>query len=110
MALIIVTLSPVTVSSAGNAVQLSSSSIFTSSATIQADVDNSGNIYIGDSSVTSSNGIELKPGDVYEFSGDDIRGIGEQIDLSDLYVDAATSNDSVRVTYFKRKNLYADSS
>lgn len=78
----------VIVASAGTAVPLSATSVPVFSVTIKAAPTNSGAIYIGDSSVSSSNGFLLSKGDTVSF---DIS------DLTNIYVDSETSNDGVYV-------------
>lgn len=74
-------LSPVTVVTAGTRVQISSSDISTSLVTVVADSLNSGKVYLGDSAVTSSNGIELSAGQSVSISPSDIRGITDAVVL-----------------------------
>jgi hypothetical protein len=56
------------------------------SVTIKALGDNTGNIYVGDSSVDSSNGFILEPGDSVSLDIDD---------LSDVYIDAQVNGEGV---------------
>ena len=98
------TISAVAVAAAGTAVQVSSSEIRTQSVIIQAPVDNTGDIFVGDSSVDSANGIIIRPGNSLDFTGDNMGQGGDfEINLSDLYVDAATNGDEVRVMYVERQ-------
>ena len=93
----------ITVSSAGTAVQISSVDTPVTSIVLQADVDNTGNVFIGDSTVSASNGIELTPGQSFELKSDQIPRQDGELILSDIYVDAATNDDKVRVSYIKRR-------
>jgi hypothetical protein len=76
-----------TVSSAGTAEALvGSSTDLLHGVTIKALAGNSGNVYVGDSDVSSANGMELEAGDFLFLS------VG---DLADVYVDVATNGDGV---------------
>lgn len=80
-----VTSAAATVSTAGTRVQLASHACKT--AVIRAKLGNTGIIYVGGSTVDSTNGLELAPGDALP------------VDVANtnlLYIDAATSGDSVR--------------
>jgi hypothetical protein len=67
--------------------------------TVQADPDNTGNVYVGDSTVSSTRGVELAPGDSMTFQAIDKE---KRYNLAEIYVDAATNNDSVRFVYMVR--------
>jgi len=56
-----------TVSSAGTAERLSATDVYVFWLTIQADPSNTGNVYLGGDSVSSSSGIQLAPGDSHHF-------------------------------------------
>lgn len=85
------------VAAAGTAVALTSSPTWVSQVRIMAKKvggDNTGNVYIGDSTVdqSSKQGIELANGEsheIYPMPG------GHQVNLADIYVDAATNADGV---------------
>jgi hypothetical protein len=85
----------VTVSAAGTAVQFSSSPLKVKAIFIYASLGNSGAVYIGDSTVDSTNAPDLNPGEHYEieFKSESHDTPGE---LSDVYADAATSGNTVR--------------
>jgi hypothetical protein len=91
-------LGAVTVTSAGTRVQLTASDIAAYAVLIQANPANTGNIFVGDSTVSSSNGAILEPGDFFVVEPD-ISEEMDEVNLSDIYIDAATNNDSVRVQY-----------
>lgn len=74
-----------TVTTAGVRVALSSSTPI-SSVTIKACIANTGIIYIGNSTVTSSNGFELSAGDTISLDIDN---------LSDVYIDSSVNTQSV---------------
>lgn len=96
MALKLVTLSPVTVTTAGTRVRLHPSNLESRCLVIQADSANTGIILVGDVTVTGSNGIQLKAGDSVSITPDttDI-----EINLSDYYIDTDTNGSVVRISY-----------
>ena len=89
---------------AGTAEALVGSDTLATSVVIQAQKDNTGDMYIGDSTVDSTNGIELQPGQSLTVEGEWIGGTQESFNLADIWVDAATSGDEVRIIYVKRNN------
>ena len=97
----------ISVTVAGTAVPLNTATPIpraASSVLIQADFSNTGSVYIGDSTVTTSTGFELPAGGSIEIGGDHRRLGQDEIILNDLFVNADTSNDKVRVGFFvKRK-------
>ena len=97
MALKLVTNSLVTVASAGTPVQVSTSVKMVNSVSIQASSGNTGIIYVGDSGVTAANGHELAGGEVLVINAFDKPFNLEEMDLSKLYIDAATSADTARI-------------
>lgn len=94
--------SVVTVATAGTAVALDSSPIASSSIVVQSDPTNTGRMYVGDSTVDSTNGVVLEPGQTFEFEGDDRRGGGDEYRLDEIFVDAAVNGEKVRVLYSGR--------
>ena len=74
------------VTTAGTQVALASSTAIYHSVTIMAQAGNSGNIYIGDSSVSSSNGYILDAGDTIEI---------QIANLSTIYVDSSVNGEGV---------------
>lgn len=70
-----------------NAVALGPSTALKSGIRVQADIDNVGLIYLGDSGVDSSNGYKMQPGQA-EFIETD--------DLAKYYIDADNAGDSVQ--------------
>jgi len=74
-----------TVSAAGTAEALASSTSI-KSVTVKALRTNTGTIYVGDSSVSSSNGFEIDPGESVDIEIDD---------LATVYIDADTNGDGV---------------
>lgn len=75
-----------------------------SSVLIQAEFGNTGTIYIGDSTVTTTTGFALCPGDSMEISGDNRTFGQDEVIVNDLFVNADSAGDKVRVGFFvKRK-------
>lgn len=98
------TLSPVIVASAGTAVQVDSNETPVSSLILQAQDSNTGSLFVGDSTVTSTNGLEVVPGATIEITGDSFgRGQSNEIILSDIYVNATTSGDRARAAAFRQR-------
>jgi len=83
--------------------QLSSLNTPVTSVTIQADIDNAGHIYFGDSTVTSSTGQIIFKGGAVPITADNRPGGSEEILLSEIYVLATTGGDKVRLNVFRRK-------
>lgn len=95
------------VTTAGTGEQLTTADIETPAVLIQAEVSNTGQIYVGDSQVNYSatdasiiTGVELDSGDSISF---DIADCGEDaaINLSGIWLDAGVSGDGVWVTYLQ---------
>lgn len=81
-----------TVTTAGTAEALSSSSVKVVWVTIQAKLDNTGYIYVGASTVSSTRGIVLQAGDSFTFQTVERR---YTYDLSKIYIDASVSGEGV---------------
>jgi hypothetical protein len=84
-----------TVSSAGTAVALVASATPCSSFIIRAMENNAGAVYLGDSTVSSSNG-KVEPRASIAFGGDQNTGV---VDLLNIYVDADNAGDGVDFWY-----------
>lgn len=95
--------SVVTVASAGTAEQIDSTQIPVTSIFIEASDTNTGNIYIGDSTVSSSDGIPLAAGQSLSLGSDMIPRQADELYLSDLYIDADTNGNEARISYIKRR-------
>jgi hypothetical protein len=93
----------ITVSTAGSAVQVSTTPRPFVWALFHIHPGNSGNIYIGDINVSSTNGFSLQKLTANVAHLDNIILDGKRfaedppLDLKDFYVDAATSGDQVEV-------------
>jgi len=85
----------VTVTNAGTRVQVSTTPVWATLVILQADPNNTGQIYVGGSNVSSSNGIVLQPLDGLTITP----AQGRRVDLREIWVDASTNNQSVRVMW-----------
>jgi hypothetical protein len=98
------TIPEITVTTAGTRVQVSSTDTPISSIIIQASSGNSGVIYVGDSSVSSTAGIVLTAGQAWAVTADASGRHGfEEMVLSDFWVDSASNGDKFKVVYMKRR-------
>lgn len=92
----------VAVASAGTAVPLSSTPLKVFSVSILArQVDgttNTGNVFLGDSSVDNTN-PDILPGETVEVPGTRQSGHSLEFDLSQIFVDADTNDDGVSFWY-----------
>lgn len=93
-----------TVTTAGTEVPLVTSALYAVSVYIEAKVGNTGYIYVGDSSVTSTlHTTRLSAGAGFSFgSSGDGRGIGGEINIASIYIDSSVNGEGVNVTYFVR--------
>jgi len=95
------TTTTVTVTTAGTRVQITTNT----SARVQAfclqnPSTNSGVIYYGDSSVSSTNGIELFPGDKEYFNCENTKFGVRVYRPSDIYIDTNVSGSIARIVFF----------
>lgn len=95
------TLAAKTVTTAGTQVPLSATTLKARMIVVQADPSNAGNVFLGDSSVDSTNGIVLEPGESYSYAVTETIPYLE-LDLNAIYVDAATNADKVRIQYLEQ--------
>lgn len=93
----------VTVTTAGTAVPILASRFATPAFIVESAVTNSGNIYIGDATVSSANSNRMGAGIGKSFEGPDISGVTEEIDLAQVYINADTNGCVAYVTYFVRE-------
>ena len=84
------------VSTAGTPEPLSGVSKFVSQVLIQAKDSNTGKVYIGKSTVSSTNGVELTAGESVPF----VANVGAKIDLNKLYIDVDTDGEGVKIIYW----------
>lgn len=94
-----------TVTTAGTAVQVSSTSIQTPEIIFQSASANTGRVYVGDSSVestpqSSEQGVCLKDAGGAVTFGSIASGQTRSLDLIDFYVDASVNSSVVCITYF----------
>lgn len=90
-----------TVATAGTAVALTSSSIWARGLRLAAPAGNAGNVFLGGSTVSATTGIILAPGDHISLS--DLMGAGDDaaVNLSAVYIDAATNGDKLTFAYLE---------
>lgn len=83
----------------GSAEVLSAGRIMTQGFAIRAELTNTDNIYVGDSSVTTSTGMYLQQGETNEkYARALARGYTTTYDLSKIYI-IGSVGDAVRVEY-----------
>lgn len=94
----------ITVTTAGDPVQISASQIFASGIYFEARDTNSGKIYVGPSTVAPTAYIaKLAAGENLTVDGPSTRGTEEAIDLSDYWVDASADGQIVMVTTLEKQ-------
>lgn len=94
----------VSVTTAGSRVQLSATSIITPGIVIKARTTNTGAVYVGHSNVAATTAaFIMAPGDAVEIVGPMVRGIEEEFDISDIYLDSAVNGEGVTVGYLSRR-------
>lgn len=90
-----------TCSTAGVAIRVAASSTYSDrycdTAVVQAHPSNVGNIFVGGSDVSSSNGFVLEPGDAINLAQFMDKKRGAVLDLYNFWVVGDTNNDTVRV-------------
>lgn len=89
------------VASAGTAEQLVSTSVNTTCVWVEALPSNSGKVYIGGSTVSSTRGMSLDPEESFQYFAtrkDNAERLLE-FDLSSIYIDAANSSDGIKYFY-----------
>lgn len=98
------TLADVDIPSTLTATQVSSTATPITSIIFQAHPSNTGNIYVGDVSVSATRGIALAPGEVVAVSADlSGRAGGDELILSDWYLATATNGNDAKISYQKRR-------
>lgn len=97
----------VQVVSSGTRVPLSGAPLLTTACLIVADPDNSGVIWVGDSSTLASTkvGVPLSASDDIDIDPARYTGTSELLDLSEIYIDSTASGDYVIVSYYEREVL-----
>jgi len=88
----------------GTAPQVNPNHIAVTSLTLQSEDDNTGDIYIGDSSVTVGTGLILVPGATAEITADGIgKGGADEFFIDEVYLISSTSANVVRAAAFRRR-------
>lgn len=103
MAVKLTTLDPVTVVVGGTPYPLFPSDLRVVSLTVVADAANVGNVYIGDQSVSASNGTPLGPQDSALIETPVRPSGNEEFLVNEVYVTSSTSGNKVRVVAWKRR-------
>lgn len=96
-------LSQQTIDTAGTREAVSADALPVSAVVVQAPSTNSGNIFVGDSTVSSSKGLALAAGESITITSSLVNGTHEELILSDIYVDTATNGNKVQVSYLARR-------
>jgi hypothetical protein len=92
-----------TVTTAGTREQMTTSNLRVPSVVIQAESDNTGRVYIGNSTVSSTNCFaHLGAGGSVSISAADFGLADAQIDLSQIWFDVGTSGDGAFCGYAER--------
>ncbi len=87
------------VTTAGTEVRLKASRTTVSSVLIQAKGTNTGNIYVGDSTVSSTTGIKLTAGQTLPISTDHKEMLGQILDLNTIWIDSSVNGEGVILLY-----------
>lgn len=105
MSIKLFTVPQVTVTTAGTRVQVSATDTPITTILVQADPNNTGYIYVGDSSVSSTRAsAALGPGQSEAITSDASGRAGwDEYVLSDFYLDANTNGNKAYVSYIKRR-------
>ena len=92
-----------TVTTAGTQERLTTSNRVAPAVLLQAELTNTGYIYVGDSEVSSTNyGVCLAAGDVYTLSAEELGWGRAQISLKDIWLDNSVSTDGVSCMTLER--------
>ncbi len=85
-------------------VAISATSIKCTTVIVQCKKASTGPIYLGDSNVAITRGVEIESGESMAISADSSgRSGGEELDLADLYICGNAAADIVKVSYLARK-------
>lgn len=91
------------VTTAGTRVQLQSTNQYVFDLIIQAKPANTGSIYVGDSTVTSTKCIELLPGQIYSMAGAVKPNSLEELNIADYWIDSSVNGEGVHLSYQQRR-------
>lgn len=87
----------------GQAVQIIANSFPSFSIIITAESTNSGNIYIGDSTVDANKGIPIEPGNTLAIDSPP-ESRWSELDISDIYIYTSSSGNKARISCLRRRN------
>lgn len=97
------TLPAVTLASSGVAQTITASTQDAICVVLEAPSTNTGNVYYGDSSVSTTSGLTLAPGRRVSIDATTDHRTGAQMHIADVFV-VGTSGDVVRIAYQTRNN------
>jgi hypothetical protein len=89
-------LTSITLTAPGIRQQVTTEDRIVQSLVFQADVDNAGVVYVGDSEVSSTKAIQVQPGEFLSVNAELMRGMPEEFVLSDF-------GNKVNVLYIARR-------
>ena len=93
------------VATAGTREQLTTAKLHVPSVIFQAEVSNTGQVYIGNNQVSSTNCIiELDSGETISLSATSFGDASAKWDLTDLWLDVSVSGDGAFVGYAERED------
>ena len=105
MASMIKQLAAQNLTSAGTAQALTTTATICQSVLIVAKSTNAGSVYVGDSTVDSTNTFPIAAGESYRIEAPQAPGGGaDDMDLSTIFWDGGTTNDDIFVIYAQRTN------
>ena len=82
---------------------LTTSNIVVPSVQIQAELTNTGYVYVGDSEVSSTNyGLCMSAGDVASFNAEELGWGRSQVSLKDIWLRVSVNTDGVSCIYLER--------
>lgn len=84
---------------ATEAVQISTTNEYVLAVTIQAKKANTGKIYVGDSSVSSTRCQQLEPGESVTIAGQEFPAGLDEVNLADLWFQPSVAAEGVNITY-----------
>lgn len=102
MAVKLQTLDPITIAVANTAYPLSSDHIAVAEVTIQAEFTNGSKILIGAANLSSTNALQIPPGDTGLIVGPNRSGFTEEFYLDEVFVTSTNAGDKVRVVAWRR--------
>lgn len=91
-----------TITTAGTRERLTTADRSIPAVVIQALTANTGIVYVGDSEVSATNGLELSAGDSITLENDDLGNADAKISLKDIWLDVSISTDGVVAFYLER--------